>query len=442
MNLKNILKNNLFKTLSATLFTRGAMALGSYVLMIVMGRLYGAEGVGVFALAQGITVGTVSMLARSGMHITLMRDVGRFNDRPESIVYLKWACQRAFIVSTILSLIIFLGRFLLENIFSSPLLASVLIGNAIATVPFTISYTMAGFFKGIRQPSMALTQENGMVAIWTCVFILFFHLVLEIQNIQMVAYVYALAAWIVMFYGIWKVWKLKKVKGWKKDPTETTISKKQFMKSSANFFSLNLLRYIQNRLITVVAGFFLSSSELGLLAVAQQSGRLIDFISMVINAIFPSRFASLYYENKLKELEKLARKSSLISIVFSFPVLFSCMVFPQWVLGLFGNDFPEAAILLQIIAVGGLVNLATGSIAAVLNMTGYEKISRNIGLVNAVIGLFLYFTLIPWLGALGAALSLSIVLILQNLAALYFVWTKLGVWVLPITNVFKININN
>lgn len=438
MNLKRMLKNNLFTSLSTTFLTRGIVAVGSYVFMVIVGRLYGAEGVGVFALAQSITVGTVSMLARSGMHIALMRDIGRFKDHPESMVYLKWALKRAFWVSLILSLLVIIGRYLLQNIFNSPILSAVIVGNALATVPFTLSYTMAGFFKGIRKPSTALMQENGMVAIWTSGLVLLFHYVINYQGIVMVSWVYALGAWIVMLQGFWKIYKWKLKNGWKQDPVKTTISKKEFMSTSGNFFALNFTTYMQNRLNILIAGFLLSSKDLGLFTSSQQIGRLINFILIVINAVFPARFSSLYYEEKFNALQKLAKQSSLISIVLSLPIIIVCLLFPEWVLSMFGKGFHEAVPILRIIAIGQFINISTGSVGYLLNMTKNEKLNRNIALVNAVVGIILYVVLSKYLGALGAAIALSVVLIVQNLAALYYVWRKLGIWVMPLPNVFKI----
>jgi len=438
MNLKRLFKNNLFVSLSTTFLTRGIVAIGSYVFMVIIGRLYGAEGVGVFALAQGITVGTVSMLARSGMHIALMRDVGRFKEQPESMVYLKWALKRAFWVSAALSLLVIIGRYLLQNVFNSPTLAMVIVGNAVATIPFTISYTMAGFFKGIRKPATALMQENGMVAIWASGLILLFHHGLNYQGIVMVSWVYAIGAWIVMLQGFWKIYRWKQKNGWKKAPIETTISKKEFMSTSRNFFALNLTTYMQNRLNTLIAGFLLSSKDLGLFTSSQQIGRLINFILMVINAVFPARFSTLYFEGKLNALQKLAKQSSLISIVLSLPIIIVCLLFTEWILSMFGKSFHEAVPLLRIVAIGQLINISTGSVGYLLNMTKNEKLNRNIALVNAVVGIILYVVLSKYLGAFGAAIALSVVLIMQNLASLYYVWRKLGIWVMPLPNVFKI----
>ena len=60
------LKGDLASALIRTFIAKGIAAVGGVLLFVVLGRLYGAEGVGVFALAQSIYLGA-GILARYGM---------------------------------------------------------------------------------------------------------------------------------------------------------------------------------------------------------------------------------------------------------------------------------------------------------------------------------------------------------------------------------------
>jgi len=105
---------------------------------------------------------------------------------------------------------------------------------------------------------------------------------------------------------------------------------------------------------------------------------------------------------------------------------------------LVGEGFEPAAPLLQIIALAQLVNVATGSVGFLLNMTGHERYMRNIALLCSSAGLVGFLVLTPWFGAFGAALALAFVLVAQNLLAMFFVWIKLGIWTLPGPNILKL----
>lgn len=76
----------------------GIAALGSIVHALVTGRVYGAAGVGVYALGQSILVG-ISILSRQGMDNALMKYIGKNHAVPEVPTYLFWALRRALLLS-------------------------------------------------------------------------------------------------------------------------------------------------------------------------------------------------------------------------------------------------------------------------------------------------------------------------------------------------------
>ncbi len=67
MQLPTRLKGELVLPLARTFIARVIVALGGLLLLVVLGRLYGPSGVGVFALAQSVYLGA-GILARYGMN--------------------------------------------------------------------------------------------------------------------------------------------------------------------------------------------------------------------------------------------------------------------------------------------------------------------------------------------------------------------------------------
>ena len=124
-------------------------------------------------------------------------------------------------------------------------------------------------------------------------------------------------------------------------------------------------------------------------------------------------------------------------MVIAAPVLLVCALFPGWVLHWFGEEFRAGALLLRVIALAQLVNVVTGSVGFLLNMTCHERLMRNIALLSNGLGLLGFWVLISLYGPLGAAFALAFVLVCQNVVALVFVWRKLGIWMLPCPNVLS-----
>lgn len=427
------------RALVRTFVARAIAALGAFALLLIIGRLYGPEGVGVFALAQSLLLGA-GILAKNGMDNALMRFVGQNPGSPHVMLYLRWAVSRSFLISVLAVAILWLGRDFGESVFDAEGLSAMLEGMAVAVPAYTFGFLLSGFFKGIRMPATACLLENGSVALVAGGLVFLWVNLNENSELGSIGYAYAMAAWLVALQGALQVWIWCRRQSWRSSAREQSlveVTLAQFRVTSRTFFAMHLASFMQQVLGVLIAGWLLSSAELGLFKSSQQIGMLIAFILIVINAIFPPRFAAMHHKGDMVALGRLARLGALVAIVLASPVLLVCLVVPEWVLGWFGEGFGAGAALLRVIALAQLVNVATGAIGFLLSMTGHEALMRNIALTCSAMGLLAFFVLIPLLGALGAALAQAFVLIVQNLTALVFVWLKLGIWTLPGPNILK-----
>lgn len=431
------LNGEMGRSLIRTFAARAIAALGAFGLLLVVGRLYGPEGVGVLALAQSLLLGA-GILARAGMSNALVRFVGQDYDSPHVLLYLRWAVSRGLFISGLMVIALWSARGFFEQLFDAEGLSDVLVGIAFAVPAYTFGLLLSGFFKGIRMPATACLLENGTIALLAGAFVFLWSKLETTNELRIVGYVYALAAWLVALQGALQVWLWCRRQLWWNSsensfPADVTLP--QFRTTSRAFFATNFAGFMQQVLGIMIAGWLLSSADLGLFKSSQQVGVMISFILIVINAIFPPRFAALHHKGNIAGLERLARKGALLTVILASPMLLVCLVVPGWVLGWFGEGFGAGVPLLRIIALAQLVNVATGSVGFLLNMTGHEALMRNISLICNAFGLLAFFVLIPALGALGAAIALAFVLVVQNIVAMYFVWKKLGIWTLPGPNV-------
>ena len=388
-----ILNSDLGVALLRTFLARGIAALGALGLLFVVGRLYGPAGVGVLALAQAVLLGA-SLLARGGMDNALMRYVGQDHDSAHVLLYFRWALIKGLLGGVLVSSTVLMARDWLESQFGSPGLSSMLLGVSLAVPAYVVAFLLSGFFKGIRMPATASLMENGSVALLAALILVLWHFLVGVEGYAAVGFAHLVAAWLVVMQGggqVWLWYRRVKTAGVLVARAKM-VSYEQFCSTSRAFFATTFATFMQNVLAIMVAGWFLSTAELGLFKSSQQVGMLIAFILLVLNAIFPPRFAALYYQGKVAALSRLAQ----------------------------------------------LINVATGSVGFLLNMTGHEKLMRNIALFCNFLGLLGFWLLVPPLGPIGAAIALAFILITQNLVSLFYVWRVLGIWTLPCPNLLAL----
>ncbi|MDH2421799.1 lipopolysaccharide biosynthesis protein [Cobetia amphilecti] len=428
-----ILQGELALPLIRTFFAKGAAALGGLIFLLLLGKLYGPKEVGVFAIAQSIYVGG-TILSKYGMENSLMRYVGQDSSSYAILYYLRWALCKGALLGIIAAIAVYTSRFILAGWFNTPELILLLPSIAFIIPPLAIVTILSGFMRGVRQPATACILENGSVMLLATFFIWCISQYTPI-DIVCTSYILLMAAWLVMGIGVYLTLH------WLKQ--HTLIEKAQwerraaFDNTSRAFFIMSLAQFMQQVLGVMIAGLLLSKYDLGMFRSAERSAFLISFALMVINSVLPPRFASLYHLGDLNGLHDLACKGALLGFVLASPLFFICLIEPHLLLELFGEEFSEAANMLRILAVAHMINVITGSVGFLLNMTGHEKLMRNISLICNFAGLLMFFLLIPWLGAIGAAIALSLVLVFQNIVALIFVKKVLNIWILPIPGISR-----
>ncbi|MGF1848322.1 polysaccharide biosynthesis C-terminal domain-containing protein [Vibrio lentus] len=171
---------------------------------------------------------------------------------------------------------------------------------------------------------------------------------------------------------------------------------------------------------------YLSNSDVAFFAAAHRAAILASFVLLAVNLVIAPKFAKAFAKGKFVEVNKLSLLSSRMMITLALPVLAFMIFFSGFLMSLFGEEYREAAPLLQVLAVGQFINVATGSVDYLLNMTGHEKDMRNVVLFSGPLAIVLAFCLTSQFGLMGAAYATAISMATQNLLAVCMVKKRLG----------------
>ena len=66
-------------------------------------------------------------------------------------------------------------------------------------------------------------------------------------------------------------------------------------------------------------------------------------------------------------------------------------------MNIFGQDFLIGSNLLLLLLIGELFNISSGSVGIILNMCGFDTITRNVNVLCSTIVVFFYILLIPFM---------------------------------------------
>ncbi len=184
---------------------------------------------------------------------------------------------------------------------------------------------------------------------------------------------------------------------------------------------------LNSQLATVLLGFLSDTRQVAIFAAADKWTGFSIFMLVALNPALAPIFASLYAHQERERLQRIVTLSSQIIALFALIPLLAFMIVPQLFLSAFGNDFSAGRIPLIILAVGQFVNASTGSVGVLLSMTGYERFVVEGAGLGILINLFLGILLIPYLGAVGAAIAAATSVIISNVVLSIFVLQKLKI---------------
>jgi len=402
----------------------------SFGFNVLIARLLGAEGAGIYYLALTVTT-IATVLGRVGLDNTLLRYTagGAIVGDWASVkgVYQK-GLTLAITASAIVTLVVFVSAPLLSNaVFNQPELIEPIRWMSLSIIPMVALYLHAEMFRGLRQITYyQLFQGVGVPAL-SLVGLYFLG---RIWGVKGAAWAYSIAALLTTLVAL-NLWhrttpQFRDIAGY--------FETKTLLESSIPLFVVSLLSLCTDWTAVLFLGVWHTEADVGIFYIAQRTAMLIVLILSSVNSIAAPKFASLYKQGHIKSLELTARNSARIMILLASPVFLLFVLVPGYVLKLFGSDFEQGATELVILSIGQFINVATGSVGYLLTMCGYEKLIRSYLIVFTILNIILSLLLIPKFGLLGAALVTTLIISSINIAFAIEVYRKLSINMLPIPN--------
>lgn len=188
-------------------------------------------------------------------------------------------------------------------------------------------------------------------------------------------------------------------------------------RSSALHFWLASILEVANQYFDVILVYWmLDPATAGIYFAASRLANIFAMVSAALYTFGARRLPSLYFSKNHREFERTLRLMAEVTALCVAAGLATVWIGGSYLLNLFGPHFAEQHSVLIVLAIGTAIQAAGGPSAAILQLTGHERIYVPVVAANVALRLAGFFVLIPSFGVLGAAISATVSLALATIA--------------------------
>lgn len=238
-----------------------------------------------------------------------------------------------------------------------------------------------------------------------------------VSQITATAFAFLLGAWILRRY------RPKEIVGKLPD-----YRNNEWARALLPFTLLVAVGTLNTQIGILALGWIGGDEDVAALRVAQSGAMLVALSLTIVNLVIGPHIARAHREGEHVKLQRLSRQSARAALTVSLPIALPLIFFGGPIIDLiYGEAYAaKAAWPLAILVAGQLVNVAFGSVGMLLTMSGYERDTLIGQLVALVVNVVFAVVLIPFLGVVGGALSVSIGLVIWNLVLAALVVRRLN----------------
>ena len=386
---------------------------------IVLGRVLGAAGMGVYSLYSAWMM-VMGSIANLGMPTYTLRTVSILDGKGQQDTARHFTLRvlRIMLLSGIITIVLVAGLSgtVAETVLGEAGMESVLIYAAIAAAMFMMTKVLSESLKGVRRVNIALTTETALLPLGAIIVIGILHLNDWDLTAKGFLVIHLILLAVTTFIMLWLM--LRYARGTASAEHQDTPP--LMNRGLLHFWGGGLLNMWLMNMPILLLPQFASAADIGIFGVAYRLILLGTTILVTLASIFGPRFARDYANGDVTGLKQGLRQSQILSLIIYSPMLIAFTFFAEPVLGLFGDEFIAGKELLWIMVAGQLLNTATGLVGFMMNMIHREKQEFYIQLVVTIFVFVLILILGEMYGVMGVAIAYATGVVVKNLSSLVF----------------------
>lgn len=393
---------------SAALFAGNVLLIaGGFFFKIYLAHTVGADGLGLFALGESL-VAFALIFSVWSLDETAFRFIPQFRAARETgrLRRLIWAsCWHVLLWSVLTAAILVLTRhFWAVRVFRNP-------AFAFALVFFALMLPARSLSMLVRMIARSYKEVLRVVVIQT--FIAF--PVKVVVSVLLIAAGWGLSGWLTgealsyLLSALLLGWlALHLTPAQARAPLLALRLERVVYSFAGTMIGRTILSAASSNLGTFLLGIFLSTRDVGIYSVAFTMVALMAMLQSTMNGAFAPHIPELYTAGRSRELVEMYYRITRWNLIATLPLFVLFIIMAKPVMGVFGAEFAQGAMVLSALAVGQLVNVGTGPVGFLLTMTGHERaVLWGLAAQLAITAPLLFF-LLPVLKLLGAGIAWSI----------------------------------
>ena len=397
-------RNSISSLLSNTfwaLFSTGFLVLAGFVINIIVGNKLGEELYGVYSLAATIYI-LVGMVFVIGIPFSLSKYSAEYID---SVAISRQYYTAGFIGVVIATssggLLLYSFRFAFADLFKTPEFIRVIPILALG-LPFLGIYktgiSRLNGLRAMREMAFGDTLRYTLFFILTIIFV-------AVLNQGLLGAIYSLIVSDILVCP-YIVWSTKLIQEW-----DFSHFKERFIRLSRFGSQVVLARIVEEldtRSSLLLAGLFLSKTDVGLYSLASMLAIAISIVPQAIQKVTGPAMTEMYAAHRIESISSMTNQTMKLSaFLLTLMASFLVMFFSSIIKLLYASQpgFLNAAGIFQILAFGAIFYGTTVSISPIFFSIDRPDITLRIAIVRVVVTVLVTLLTIKPLGIIGAALG-------------------------------------
>ena len=415
--------NEILRKSSVSLFIRVFGSIMGYIFLVLVTRNIGASSWGVFILFLSI-LNIFSIFSRLGVDMLALKLVSSANYMLDKIKTIYFSSFRIVLVSScVVSIIVYTFSKQISLTLLGDIKFDIIVRLMSFVLPlFSIICINERVLQGLKMIKEFTFFQSASKMLFSSLFFLLFYYYLDIPEFYVVVLSYLAALFLIFIISSFKVYKIIKEGNFL-----ISLKVKDIFSQSLPMMISSSVLLLMSWVDSLMIGGFSSEYDVGLYSVAVKVSFLTSFTLYAVNSISAPKISESFNNNNKSLFKNIIYQTTRTIFYSTMPIVIIIFIFPELLLGFFGLEFVAAKKTLLILAFSQVINAMSGANGSVLNMTGKEKVFRNILSIALVINITLNLLLIPSYGIEGAAIASATSLIFWNLYSVLYIYKEYGV---------------